>query len=54
MKSKIFNNISYEWEEVMEEYDLIREDILAALEYAAAIIDVEDVLPLAVPDAVPA
>jgi uncharacterized protein (DUF433 family) len=42
------------YEEVMEEYDLIREDILAALEYAAAIIDVEDVLPLAVPDAVPA
>jgi uncharacterized protein (DUF433 family) len=42
------------YEEVMEEYDLTQDDILAALEYAAAMIDAEDVLPLAVPDAVPA
>jgi len=42
------------YEEVMDEYNLNREDIMAALEYAAAIIDAEDVLPLAVPYAVPA
>lgn len=42
------------YEEVMEEYDLTREDIMAALEYAAAVIDAEDVLPLAVPYALPA
>ena len=41
------------YEEVMEEYDLTREDIRAALKYAAAVIDVEDVLPLAIPDAAP-
>jgi uncharacterized protein (DUF433 family) len=42
------------YDEVMVEYDLNREDILAALEYAAAVIEVEDVLPLVMPDAVSA
>jgi uncharacterized protein (DUF433 family) len=42
------------YDEVMAEYDLTQEDILAALEYAAAMIDVEEVLPLVVPRAVPA
>ena len=42
------------YEEVMGEYDLTRKDIAAALEYAAAVIDMEDVLPLAAPHAVPA
>jgi uncharacterized protein (DUF433 family) len=42
------------YEEVLAEYDLTQEDILAALEYAAAVIDVEEVLPLAVPRAIPA
>jgi uncharacterized protein (DUF433 family) len=41
------------YDEVIAEYDLTHDDILAALEYAAAVIDVEEILPLAVPCAVP-
>lgn len=42
------------YEEVTQEYNLTRQDTLAALEYAAAVVDAEDVLPLAISDVVPA
>jgi uncharacterized protein (DUF433 family) len=41
------------YEEVMQEYDITREDILAAIEYATVAIDTEEVLPLEVAYAVP-
>lgn len=41
------------YEEVMQEYDIAREDILAAIAYATAAIEVEEVLPLEVTHAVP-